>query len=210
MATITDIKTVQRVFCTGDPTSAGALGCDLNPGDMVVRTDGGTHYAVTAAGLVLESSLDQSPSFSTVAASTSVTVSGASANALAAATTARACEGIGIPYLHVSTDYVVEGCAVPASPGDEGEPRSVYGLSKLAGEHGVRSHGGFIARVSFVVPERVARHAWLNGYTRASREWVGHAAARLAAFLPRWAPGVPGAPTTWHLAPLAGTSRSPS
>src|SRR3990167_1877963 len=84
MATITDIKTVQRVFCTGDPTGANALGCSLNPGDMVVRTDGGTHYTMTASGLVLEASMDQSPSFTTVAASTSVTVTSASAVALAA------------------------------------------------------------------------------------------------------------------------------
>jgi len=83
MATITDIKTVQRVFCTGDPTTANALGCDLNPGDLVVRTDGGTHYVMTAAGLVLESSMDQSPSFTTVAVTTSATVTSASAVALA-------------------------------------------------------------------------------------------------------------------------------
>ena len=84
MATITSVQTVQRVFCTGDPTGANALGCSLNPGDMVVRTDGGTHYTMTAAGLVLEASMDQSPSFTTVAASTSVTVTSASAVALAA------------------------------------------------------------------------------------------------------------------------------
>jgi len=83
MATITDIKTVQRVFCTGDPTAANALGCDLNPGDLVVRTDGGTHYVMTAAGLVLESSMDQSPSFTTVAVSSTATVTSDSAVALA-------------------------------------------------------------------------------------------------------------------------------
>ena len=66
--TINKISYQQRINVTGDPTVAGAIPCTVNVGDTVYRSDGGDEYLVTAAGLVLGSSLDESPLFTTVTA----------------------------------------------------------------------------------------------------------------------------------------------
>lgn len=48
---------------------------------------------------------------------------------------ASAAESLGIPLLHISTDYVFSGDGEKAyTPGDATNPTGVYGLSKLAGE----------------------------------------------------------------------------
>lgn len=48
---------------------------------------------------------------------------------------AEAAESLGIPVIHVSTDYVFDGLAVkPYKPSDDKAPQGVYGASKLAGE----------------------------------------------------------------------------
>ncbi|MBP3545868.1 MAG: dTDP-4-dehydrorhamnose reductase [Alphaproteobacteria bacterium] len=59
----------------------------------------------------------------------------------------------GVPLVHVSTDYVFNGQNyVPYKEGDETAPRSVYGVTKLAGEKAV------IENASTAV---VIRTAWL-------------------------------------------------
>ncbi|MBQ8784422.1 MAG: dTDP-4-dehydrorhamnose reductase [Alphaproteobacteria bacterium] len=59
----------------------------------------------------------------------------------------------GVPLVHVSTDYVFDGQnCVPYKEGDETAPRSVYGVTKLAGEKAV------IENASTAV---VIRTAWL-------------------------------------------------
>jgi dTDP-4-dehydrorhamnose reductase len=56
---------------------------------------------------------------------------------------AAAAAGLGIPLLHLSTDYVFDGKAGrPYDEGDQVNPLQVYGRSKLAGERAVAEAGG--------------------------------------------------------------------
>ncbi len=61
-------------------------------------------------------------------------------NAVAPGHLASACAGLGIPLIHVSTDYVFDGNKDgPYSEGDAVCPVSVYGRTKLEGEEKVAS-----------------------------------------------------------------------
>lgn len=74
-------------------------------------------------------------------------------NGAAPAAMAEAAARRGIPFLHVSTDYVFDGSGGAAfAPGDRPAPVNAYGRSKLAGEEGVRAAGGqaAILRTSWV------------------------------------------------------------
>lgn len=74
-------------------------------------------------------------------------------NGAAPAAMAEAAARRGIPFLHVSTDYVFDGSGgAPFAPGDRPAPVNAYGRSKLAGEEGVRAAGGqaAILRTSWV------------------------------------------------------------
>ena len=67
---------------------------------------------------------------------------------------ARACCELGIPLVHISTDYVFDGGGdAPWRPSDEAIPQNAYGRSKLAGEMGIRESGAIhaILRTSWVV-----------------------------------------------------------
>ena len=75
-------------------------------------------------------------------------------NALGAGRVARVAADAGIPLIHISTDMVFSGGA-PDHPVDEDTapvPASVYGATKLEGEHLVAGAGGAhtIARVSWL------------------------------------------------------------
>jgi dTDP-4-dehydrorhamnose reductase len=66
---------------------------------------------------------------------------------------ARACAALGIPFIHISTDYVFDGSGdTPFRPGDPIGPLGAYGRSKLAGEQAIRTAGGVhvILRTSWV------------------------------------------------------------
>lgn len=74
-------------------------------------------------------------------------------NAEAPGAMARACAERGIPFLHVSTDYVFDGSgAAPWRPEDPTAPCNAYGRSKRAGELAVMAAGGqaAILRTSWV------------------------------------------------------------
>jgi dTDP-4-dehydrorhamnose reductase len=74
-------------------------------------------------------------------------------NAMAPRHLAVACREAGAELVHLSTDYVFDGHAGdPIGEYDPTGPRSVYGRSKLAGEHAVRDvlERHFIVRTSWV------------------------------------------------------------
>ena len=75
-------------------------------------------------------------------------------NADAPGAMARACATLGIPLVHISTDYVFAGEGTrPWQPDDPTGPLGAYGRSKLGGELAVRGAGGAhaILRTSWVV-----------------------------------------------------------
>ena len=74
-------------------------------------------------------------------------------NGAAPAAMARACAETGVPFVHVSTDYVFDGSGeTPWRPDHPVAPLGAYGRSKLAGEEGIRVAGGraAILRTSWV------------------------------------------------------------
>ena len=77
-------------------------------------------------------------------------------NATAPAALAESAAKLGIPLLHVSTDYVFDGSkASEYQVGDAVRPTSVYGASKLAGELAVRGlcERSWVLRTSWVFSE---------------------------------------------------------
>ena len=75
-------------------------------------------------------------------------------NGDAPAAMARAAAARGLPFLHISTDYVFDGQGdQPFTPDHPTAPLNAYGRSKRAGEQGIRAAGGnhLILRTSWVV-----------------------------------------------------------
>lgn len=75
-------------------------------------------------------------------------------NADAPTAMARAAADRGLPFLHLSTDYVFDGAGdQPFAPDHPTVPLGAYGRSKLAGEQGIRAAAGphLILRTSWVV-----------------------------------------------------------
>ena len=74
-------------------------------------------------------------------------------NARGAGAIARAASGLGVPLVHLSTDYVFNGSkTAPYTEEDATDPLSVYGASKLAGEEAVLAEhsGAAIIRTAWV------------------------------------------------------------
>ena len=74
-------------------------------------------------------------------------------NAAAPAAMAAACEALGVPFVHISTDYVFDGSSDrPRVETDPTGPLGVYGATKLAGEQGIAAAGGqwAVLRTSWV------------------------------------------------------------
>ena len=74
-------------------------------------------------------------------------------NAMAPTAMAAAAAAKGIPFVHISTDYVFDGSGkAPWQPDDATGPLGVYGASKLGGERGVAAAGG---------PHAILRTSWV-------------------------------------------------
>ncbi|MEM7684110.1 MAG: dTDP-4-dehydrorhamnose reductase, partial [Pseudomonadota bacterium] len=74
-------------------------------------------------------------------------------NAEAPAAMAKAAAAKGVPFLHVSTDYVYDGTGTaPFTPDSPTDPLNAYGRTKLAGDLGVIAAGG---------PHAVLRTSWV-------------------------------------------------
>ncbi len=74
-------------------------------------------------------------------------------NAEAPAAMARSCAGLGIPFIHISTDYVFDGSGdQPRAEDAQTGPLGVYGQTKLDGEQAIAGAGGqyAILRTSWV------------------------------------------------------------
>lgn len=75
-------------------------------------------------------------------------------NGVAPTVMAEECAALGIPLVHISTDYVFEGNGEkPWLPNDPTSPQNAYGRSKLLAENGIRMSGAdhVILRTSWLV-----------------------------------------------------------
>jgi dTDP-4-dehydrorhamnose reductase len=153
------------------PGGSGQLGRELAglaPEGALVRAPRRAELDLTQAGAVIEAvtSLDEAakdagldPVVINTAAYTAVDNAESDENTAFAVNAdgprvlAAACSSRGVPLLHVSTDYVFAGDADrPYQVDDPVGPRSVYGLTKLAGEDAVLGSGAraWIIRTAWV------------------------------------------------------------
>ncbi|SEL40678.1 dTDP-4-dehydrorhamnose reductase [Roseovarius azorensis] len=101
----------------------------------------GPHAVINAAAYTVVDRAEQEEPLAT-------RINGAAPGAMA-----RTCAGLGIPFVHISTDYVFDGSgSAPWRPSDPTAPQNAYGRSKCAGEEAVRAAAGThaILRTSWV------------------------------------------------------------
>jgi len=105
---------------------------------------------------------------------------------------ARACRRLGLPFIHVSTDYVFDGESTrPYREDDAAAPLQVYGESKLEGEHAVvRAHRqALVVRTSTLYgPGPRERPHYVDAILRQAREKRRIEVVRLPVSSPTHAP----------------------
>lgn len=150
----------------------GQVGSEISRAFAAARNSDGIDFVIVAAGRkTLDLSNVQkigpflkmaSPDFIINAAAYTAVDKAESEKALASAVNFEAvskivdyCSDVGVPFLHISTDYVFDGKGDESfSESDDVGPTSVYGKSKLAGERTIRE------RLSAHI---ILRTAWVFG-----------------------------------------------
>ena len=123
----------------------GRAECDITDPVALKRRIGAGHFVINCAAYT---AVDQAET--EVEAAYRV-------NATGAENVATACAEAGVPLVHLSTDYVLDGeSQKPAREDDPPRPLNVYGQSKLAGEIAVRQRVGthIILRSSWIFSAR--------------------------------------------------------
>ncbi|GLZ38510.1 dTDP-4-dehydrorhamnose reductase [Actinokineospora sp. NBRC 105648] len=198
------------------PGGGGQLGRELAGLDLEVHAPGSADLDLTNAGSVIEA-VSTAADSARARGDSVVAVNAAAYTAVDKAETDRArafavnadgprvlaaaCSSRGVPLIHVSTDYVFPGDADrPYEVDDAPGPRSVYGLTKLAGEEAVLGSGArsWIVRTAWVYGAFGSNFVKTMARLEASREtlsvvddqvgsptWTGDLARALAALAAR-------------------------
>ena len=143
-------------------------------------------------------------------------------NAIAPGILAEEAQGLGVPLIHYSTDYVFDGRkSAPYTESDTPNPLSIYGQSKLAGERAIAAVGGeyLILRTSWVYSNHGKN--FLLTMQRLLQEkpqmrivadqigaptWAGTIARSTRALIERWQAGAAGEWGIYHLTAEGETS----
>jgi hypothetical protein len=81
--------------------------------------------------------------------------------------TAKAAKVHGVPFVYISTDYVI--------PILRGEGGGFYAHSKYRAEQAVMREGGRIVRVAFTTEDQASKWSFVNTYSKSNRWWVNEA-----------------------------------
>ncbi|MFE9745110.1 dTDP-4-dehydrorhamnose reductase [Saccharothrix saharensis] len=113
---------------------------ELDLTDAPAVTDAVAVFAATARDAGYRPVVVNAAAYTAVDAAETDVDRACAVNATGPANLAKSCREHNVPLLHVSTDYVFPGDgARPYEPTDETGPKSVYGRTKLDGEHRVLS-----------------------------------------------------------------------
>ncbi|MCP2250015.1 dTDP-4-dehydrorhamnose reductase [Lentzea aerocolonigenes] len=136
------------------PGGRGQLGHDLAALSSDVRALSSSDLdvtAVSAADLAGASAVINCAAYTAVDAAETDEDRAFAVNAVGPGLLAEACASLGIPLIHVSTDYVFSGDGTrPYEPSDPVGPKSAYGRTKLEGERRVLEAGGYVVRTAWV------------------------------------------------------------
>jgi dTDP-4-dehydrorhamnose reductase len=136
------------------PGGRGQLGQDLVALSSDVRAVPSSELDITsvsAADLAGASAVINCAAYTGVDAAETDEGRAFEVNALGPGLLAEACASLGIPLIHVSTDYVFSGDGTrPYEPSDPVGPKSAYGRTKLEGERRVLEAGGWVVRTAWL------------------------------------------------------------
>ncbi|GLZ35691.1 NAD(P)-dependent oxidoreductase [Lentzea sp. NBRC 105346] len=138
------------------PGGRGQLGSDLAAASPEVRALSSAELDVTdpaavAEAVVAADAVINCAAYTAVDAAETDEDRAFQVNAVGPGLLAAACAERGVPFVHVSTDYVFAGDANrPYEPTDPTGPKTAYGRTKLAGEERVLAAGGWVVRTAWV------------------------------------------------------------